>query len=420
MMPIIGCIADDFTGGTDLANNLVKSGFRTVQVLGVPDEGAPEPEVDAIVVALKSRTIPAGEAVAQSLAALEWLRGIGCEKFYFKYCSTFDSTPRGNIGPVTDALLDALGESLTVMCPAFPDNGRTVYQGHLFVGSVPLNESGMQHHPLTPMTDANLLRVLAAQTPSPVGLLPYREVAGGPEQATAGLARVAATGARMVVADALDNDHLATLAVATRDLRLVTGGSGLALGLGRNYRLDTSGANRLPPPSGARLVLAGSASRATLGQIEHAKPLLPHLKLDPLELDDAYETVIARAMAWAAPLLGSAPLLVYGSGAPEEVRHAQEVLGVQRAGELIERAHSEIAVNLVDLGAHQVIVAGGETSGAVVQALGVRALRIGPEIAPGIPWTSADRGGVTLHLALKSGNFGPPDMFTTAWAALAS
>jgi len=412
----LGCVADDFTGATDLANNLTKRGFRTTVHLGVPtDTNPPEDHADAFVVALKSRTAPAAEAVRQSLAALAWLQRSGCGRFYFKYCSTFDSTPAGNIGPVTDALLDALNEPATIMCPAFPDNGRTVYQGHLFVHEALLNESGMQHHPLTPMTDANLRRVLGAQTASRVALIPLSTIRTGTQHVRERLQALMQGGARMIIADATSNDDLIVLAEASRDLTLITGGSGLALGL---RSAGQAGAPPFPPATGARLILAGSASQATLAQIEHARQHLPHLKIDPFELHRDEHATLARAEAWLHRHVDRTAALVYASGTPEEVRNAQAVLGTREAAQLIERALGEIARRAVERGVRQLIVAGGETSGAVLDALDLRHLTVGPEIDPGVPWMSAQRGGDRIHVALKSGNFGARDFFTRAWEVL--
>ncbi|WP_423822947.1 3-oxo-tetronate kinase [Salinisphaera sp. SPP-AMP-43] len=411
-MPIIGCIADDFTGGTDLANNLVKSGFRTVQTIGVPDT-LPE-DVDAIVIALKSRSIAAETAIAQSLAALDWLEGQGFEKFYFKYCSTFDSTPQGNIGPVAEALMHALGETQTVFCPAFPATGRTVYQGHLFVGDTLLNESGMQSHPLNPMTDANLVRWLAHQSEARTGLLPAEVIEAGEQAATDHLQAMNADGCPLVVTDTLSDAQLTTIARASRHLRLVTGGSGLALGLGALYEPPASAPADLPKAHGGALILAGSASQRTREQIAHAREHMPAQAVDPLSLAKDFEHTIERILAWAAPRLG-APLLIHSDTRPEIVEQAQHELGVTAAGELVERALAALAERLVARDIARLIIAGGETSGTIVNTLGIHSLRIGGEIDPGVPWTFADSNHGPLHLALKSGNFGAPDMFTRAW-----
>jgi 3-dehydrotetronate 4-kinase len=421
MGALLGCIADDFTGGSDLAGMLVKHGMRTVQMIGVPEAPLPD-EVDAVVVALKSRTNPVENAVAESLAALRWLRQAGCRQFYFKYCSTFDSTPRGNIGPVAEALMEALATNFTIACPAFPANQRTIYQGYLFVGHVPLNESGMRNHPLTPMTDANLVRVLQQQVKRRVGLVDYATVSQG---AAAILTRFAALQDELCgfsIVDALSDDDLNEIGEACADLPLVTAGSGLALGLPENFRrkgllAKDIVADALPITGGLRAVIAGSCSLATQGQVALMREHHPAFNLDPLLLarDNG---VVGRVLDWAASHIRREPVLVYATAPPEDVKSVQAQLGADRAGELVEKAFAEIAVGLRKLGVGQLIVAGGETSGAVVKALGVKGLRIGPEIDPGVPWTvalQAESENRPLALALKSGNFGTPDFFIKAW-----
>ncbi len=416
----LGCIADDFTGATDLANNLVRAGMRVVQTIGVPS-GPLSAEVDAVVVALKSRTIAAAEAVAQSLDALRWLQAQGAQQYYFKYCSTFDSTPEGNIGPVTEALMDALGCDFTIATPAFPDNGRTVFKGYLFAGNVLLSESGMQNHPLTPMTDPNLVRVMQAQTRRPVGLLDHTVVARGPEAIRARMAALRAEGVGVAIVDATSNDDLLRLGPALQDMPLVTAGSGVAIGLPANWGLaPSSQASQLPPAQGLRAVVSGSCSQATNRQVAHFKALgRPALALDPLQLTGDSEALVAQVMAWAQPLLPQGPVLVYSTAEPEAVKAIQARLGVAEAGALVEHALAAVALALAQAGVQQLVVAGGETSGACVQALGIGQLQIGPQIDPGVPWCHAHSGAGTLHIALKSGNFGTDDFFTKAFTVLA-
>ena len=423
MAVLLGAVADDFTGATDLCNTLVAQGMRTIQMIGVPAAAtaAPNADADAVVVALKSRTVPAEEAVAQALAAARWLDAVGVEQFFFKYCSTFDSTDDGNIGPVADALLDALESDFTIACPAFPTNGRTVFKGHLFVGDVLLSESGMRNHPLTPMTDANLVRVLGRQTRTPVGLVAYEAVERGAAQIRAVFDRLRAAGTRHAVVDAVTNKNLMEIGAACAELELVTGGSGVAMGLPANFRKARAlgppeDASALPPAAGHRAVLAGSCSEATLGQIERMKARRPAFFVNVLELG-AGKDVAAEAIAWAIPELAGGPVLIYASAQPEEVKLAQDELGREEAGALIEEAMAEIARALVEAGVGRLVVAGGETAGAVVAALGIRALRIGPEIDPGVPWTMS-LGEPALHLALKSGNFGGPEFFLKAFDVL--
>jgi uncharacterized protein YgbK (DUF1537 family) len=421
-MPLLGCIADDFTGATDLASMLVKNGMRTVQLIGVPGEADSVPEADAIVVALKSRTAPVAQAVSESLAALAWLRRAGCRQFFFKYCSTFDSTERGNIGPVADALVAALGCGFALACPAFPTNRRTVYQGHLFVGSALLNESGMEKHPLTPMTDANLVRVLSRQTDGTVGLVPFETVERGATAIRDAMTALKEQGRRYAIVDAVTDAHLRAIGEAAAAHPLITGGSGVAIGLPENFRRSGLLALRtdpgaLPDAAGAAAALAGSCSRATLLQVATARGQMPVLEIDPLATLEA-DALVAQAAAWLEGKLGPVPVLIAASAPPERVAALQQRLGREAAGELVERALAEIAALLVARGVRRLVVAGGETAGAVTTKLGVRSLRIGAEIDPGVPWTYAEGSGPPLLLALKSGNFGAPDFFTKAFAQL--
>lgn len=428
--PLIGCIADDFTGATDLANNLVRAGMRCVQTIGVPGDGAAV-QADAIVVALKSRTVPAAEAVEQSLAALRWLQAEGVEQIYFKYCSTFDSTAEGNIGPVTEALLDALhgpGRGFTIACPAFPVNQRTVFKGHLFVGDVLLSDSGMRHHPLTPMTDANLVRVMQSQTRRRVGLVTQDVVAAGPQAVRERFAALQDEGVGVAVVDAISNHDLMVIGQTLAGMPLVTAGSGVAIGLPQNWpQLRARGADAradaLPPARGLQAVVSGSCSVATNAQVLQFKQSgRPSLAIDPLAIA-AGEDVAAQALAWAEPRLADGPVLLYATAEPTAVRAVQERLGVARAGEMVEHTLSRIAAGLVQRGVRQLLVAGGETSGAVVQALGVQRMAIGPQIDPGVPWTAVDTPlcpGDPVHVALKSGNFGGTDFFTKAFIQLSS
>jgi len=425
---LLGCIADDFTGATDLANNLVRRGLRTVQTIGVPaaDAVLQAADADAVVVALKSRTIEPEQAVEQSLQALHWLRARGARQIYFKYCSTFDSTPRGNIGPVTDALLDALGSDFTIACPAFPENQRTVFKGHLFVGDVLLSDSGMRQHPLTPMTDANLVRVLQAQTRRTVGLVPFDVIAQGPAAIRARFDALKAQGVSIAVLDALTDTDLMTIGQALHAMPLVTAGSGIAIGLPQNWAArgelsEGVAADALPAPGGLQAIVSGSCSVATLGQIADFRARGGAVRaVDPLALAGGTDST-QRIIEWAAPLLARGPVLIYASAEPAAVQAVQAKLGVQAAGALVEHTLAEVACSLVAQGVRQLVVAGGETSGAVVAALQVREMAIGAQIDPGVPWTAAASpqcGAQPLHLALKSGNFGAADFFTRAFSRL--
>lgn len=415
---LLGAIADDFTGATDLANTLVKEGMRVVQTIGVPDGNIGD--VDAVVVALKSRTAPVEEAVAQSLAALIWLQGQGAEQIVFKYCSTFDSTAEGNIGPVADALRAAMGAGCAIVCPAFPENERTIYKGHLFVGGLPLHESSMKDHPLTPMRDSSLIRLMNAQSEGAAGLVPLQVVMQGAEAVREAITALGRDGAGYAVVDALTDDDLRVIGAAARDHRLVTGGSGVATGLPENFRqrgLLGAAVEAVAPEVGGRaLVLAGSCSAATRGQIAVAKEKWPTRKIVVGRIA-AGDDVVGDLADWALAQHEDAPVLIYASADPEEVRQVQQVYGVERAGAMVEEVMGALAERLNDSGFNRLVVAGGETSGAVVSALGVTALRIGPEIAPGVPW-SESIGARPLALALKSGNFGGPDFFEEALAVV--
>ena len=441
----LGCIADDFTGASDLANNLVRAGMRVVLTMGVPTLISNR-AVDAVVIALKSRTISPQDAIAQSLAALRWLKVQGASQIYFKYCSTFDSTAQGNIGPVTDALMEMLGTDFTIATPAFPDNQRTVFKGHLFVRDTLLNESGMQNHPLTPMKDANLVRVLQAQTRRQVGLVDYHVVASGADAVRERIKQLKAAGIGIAIVDAISNDDLMRLGLALKGMPLVTAGSGVAIGLPQNFGIAPSpAASLLPKAAGLQAVVSGSCSVATNAQVRaFIMAGWPALALDPLRMASSVD-VAAETLAWAAPLLPDGPVLVYSSAESAAIKAVQSHLGVEAAGALVERKLAAIAKGLVALGVRQLIVAGGETSGACVQALGITQMQIGPQIAPGAPWcfceppwsalgvlparqsgraslgaaqrlASADGG---LHIALKSGNFGGDDFFIDAFKMLA-
>jgi uncharacterized protein YgbK (DUF1537 family) len=416
---LLGCIADDFTGATDLANNLVRAGMRTIQTIGVP-EYLPDGDVDAIVIALKSRTIPPQEAVEQSLAALRWLQAHHARQIYFKYCSTFDSTDRGNIGPVTDALMDALGADFTIACPAFPENGRTIFRGHLFVGDTLLADSSMRHHPLTPMTDSNLVNVLQRQTHRKVGLIDYRTLAQGADAVKKRISELRADGVQIAVVDAIDNTDLITLGTAVADLPLLTAGSGVAIGLPANFTLQASGtAATLPDTPGLSAIISGSCSAATNEQVRyHRDAGRPSMALDPLRMAAGHD-VIGEALKWAHDQPVDAVPLFYSTASPDDVLAIQTKIGVADAGEIVERTLAAIACGLVRHGVRNLIVAGGETSGAVVQALDIQHLRIGPQIDPGVPWCAAKSpasADAPLRVALKSGNFGTADFFLKAWA----
>ena len=420
----LGCIADDFTGATDLANNLVRAGMRVVQTIGVPTAPLAE-AADAVVVALKSRTIAPIEAVAQSLGACRWLRAQGARQIYFKVCSTFDSTAQGNIGPVTEALMDELDAPFCVVTPAFPENGRTVFKGHLFVGDQLLSDSPMRLHPLTPMLDANLVRVLQAQLSvargRKVGLIERATVAAGAAAVRERIGVLQAQGVTLAIADAVDNADLWHLAEALKGALLMTAGSGLAIGLPAQFGIQpTAEAARLPASTGTRAIVSGSCSAATQAQVAAFRQAGGEaFEVAALRIASGTD-VAAEALAWALPRLARGPVLVYATAAPEAVREVQQRLGIEQAGALVENTLGRVARGLVEHGVAQLVVAGGETSGACVQALGITQMRIGPQIDPGVPWCHAASPAAAsgLHLALKSGNFGGIDFFTRAFNAL--
>lgn len=425
---LLGCIADDFTGATDLANNLVRAGMRVVQTIGLPDAPLPD-DCNAVVIALKSRTIAPEQAVKQSLAALQWLKEQHVQQVYFKYCSTFDSwytgEVRGNIGPVTEALMQAMGCDFTIATPAFPDNQRTVFKGHLFVGNQLLSDSGMKNHPLTPMTDANLVHVLQAQCQRQVGLIDYRCVAKGVHAIADRITELKSQGISIAVVDALSNDDLLRLGPALADLPLVTAGSGVAIGLPSNWGIQPAADSaKLPAAQGQQAIISGSCSQATQGQVAHfvAQGGVAY-QLDPFAWpsDTPPADIAAQVVNWATAHMASSPVLVYSTADAEQVKSVQSQRGTQHAGEHTEQVLAQVAQGLVQHGVSQLVVAGGETSGACVQALGISQLTIGAKIDPGVPWCYAPSrfalsGG--LHITLKSGNFGSADFFTKAFQSL--
>ncbi len=418
MTLLLGAIADDFTGATDLASMLTRGGMRTILKLGTPSPDEALPEAEAVVVALKSRTAPVAEAVADSLAGWRWAARGGARQCYFKYCSTFDSTPRGNIGPVAEALMAEIGATRTIYCPAFPENGRTVYQGKLFIFDRLLSESGMRDHPLTPMTDADLVRVLGAQL-SPggkTGLVPYAVVGQGAGAIRDRLDRLAAEGVAHVVVDALTDAHLASLGRACNGMTLVTAGSGLGLGLPANFAaeglLADGAAEALPVVGGPVLLLSGSCSAATITQVARWEADGgATLRLDPLALAEGGQSA-AAALDWLTAK-GGAPALVAATQPPDSVRAAQQALGRERAAALVEATLADIATGARAAGIRRFVVAGGETSGAVANALGAGRLAVGPSIAPGVPWC-ATLDAEPVALTLKSGNFGAETFFADA------
>jgi len=422
----LGCIADDYTGASDLANTLTRAGLRTVQTIGVPADDLALPEVDAVVVSLKSRSIEASQAVSRSRAAETWLRGRGAGHVLFKICSTFDSTDAGNIGPVMDALRADSGDAIVLVTPAFPETGRTVYQGNLFVGSVPLNESPLKDHPLNPMHDSNLVRVLARQSRTRIGLVDLAVVVRGPAAVRARLADLSGQGAGAAIIDAVFDRDLETIGTVALDHRVSVGASGIGLGLARALvaggKPAAAGTGADAAVGGAAACLAGSCSQATLGQIANAEKVMPVLHLDPDRIV-AGEEETQRALAWAKEHLEKGPLLIVSSATPDKVAALQGRHGRDAAGHAIEQAMADIAEGLVQSGVRRLVVAGGETSGAVVDRLKIPGFLVGEEIAAGVPVLRAvgakdDVKAGAMLLALKSGNFGGPQFFSDALALM--
>lgn len=412
---LLGVIADDFTGATDIAGFLVENGMRTIQLNGVPKNDL-KIDADAVVISLKSRSCPVDEAISSSLEALEWLKERGCQQYYFKYCSTFDSTAEGNIGPVTDALLNSLDEQFTIICPALPVNGRTVYNGHLFVLGELLSDSGMKNHPVTPMTDSSLIRLMDKQSAGESGLINYQSIEQGSEKVIECFSALKESGKRYAVVDTFTAAHLDTLGKAVKDLKLVTGGSGLAIGIAKNWseRLtDQSLAKQAGyPEAGQTVVLSGSCSVMTNQQVETYITKAPHFPLDIKECL-TNENYVKQVFIWVIDSLGSALApLVYATASTDTLKEIQQQYGAEASSHCVEQFFSQLADQLKEYGVRNFIIAGGETSGVVTQSLAVDAFHIGPQIAPGVPWVKSINGEISL--ALKSGNFGDQDFFTTA------
>ncbi len=417
MAAFFGAIADDFTGATDLAGLLARSGARVSLRIGVPDTPAEDP-AGFEVIAMKIRTNPVADAQAQAIKGLNWLREAGAQQFYWKYCSTFDSTAQGNIGPVAEAMMAQLDVQQTIYCPAFPENGRSIFMGNLFVGQQPLAESPMKDHPLTPMRDSNLMRLLEPQVTGKVGLISRLVVAKGAAEIREELAQLKAQGVAHVIVDAVADEDLGQIATACWDLGLMTGGSALAMPLPDIYRAaghmgDQAEKVKYAAPNGRGLILSGSCSAMTQAQVQTYAKVHTSYQLDPRDL---LQSGVQPALDWLAGQDG-APL-IYATAAPDAVRAIQAELGTEKAGEIVEEAMAAIAVAARDMGFTRLVVAGGETSGAVTQALGVQRLDVGPEVAPGVPWCFAQSAGVPIALALKSGNFGDPQFFATALTTL--
>ncbi|GAB3482789.1 3-oxo-tetronate kinase [Marinomonas epiphytica] len=420
MSLLLGCIADDFTGATDLASFLVNSGMRTLQLIGVPEHTVELAEYDAVVIALKTRTLPAEQAVKESLEALEWLIAQECSQYYFKYCSTFDSTKQGNIGPVTDALMARLEVKTTILCPALPVNGRTVYQGHLFVHEQLLSDSGMRDHPLTPMTDANLLRLMKQQAEGEVGLINLHTVRQGADKVSNAINDLAGQ-YRYLVMDAITHEDLDIIGQASNSLKLITGGSGLAPGLASSFKqhgllASHKNSTQLDSLAGCAVVLSGSCSLMTQQQVAHFRPLFPSFKIDPMAIAQETQTV-EGCLQWFEEHKHGPAVMFYATDSADKIKQVQQKLGVDTAGELVERFMATLVDELNRRKVNKLIVAGGETSGAVIKALNPTQLKVGQTIAPGVPLAQV-LGEEPKLVTLKSGNFGQADFFSKALKAM--
>ncbi len=418
----LGCIADDFTGASDLAAILARSGHKVGLRIGVPSDDDDSTPAPFEVIALKCRTEPVDEALELTGRAADWLMSRGATQLYWKYCSTFDSTPVGNIGPVSEALMARLGAKQSIYCPAFPENGRSIYMGNLFVGAVPLDESPMRDHPLTPMRDANLMRLLQPQVQGKVGHIAWPDIAEGAARISDRLRELASNGVAHVVPDAISQADLTAISEAVQDFPLITGGSALALDLPRllaaKGSIEAGGQDIVAPSTGkGNIVLSGSCSAMTRAQVAKYSATAASHRLDPLALADS-DDALAVARQWLTAQDREAAKIIYATAEPADVACAQEKLGRERAGQVVEDALAILASDAFDLGIRRFVVAGGETSGAVTQALATDRLSVGREIAPGVPWCYAERKGDIFAITLKSGNFGTEDFFARALAML--
>ena len=420
MTTFLGCIADDFTGATDLASMLARSGVNVSLRIGVP-LSTPENTAEIEVIALKTRSISASKAIEESLSALKWLKEAGAKKYFFKYCSTFDSTAEGNIGPVSEALMNELKVDQTIYCPAFPENGRSIYMGNLFVGQKLLSESSMKDHPLTPMNDSNLMRLLSAQVSRRVGLADRIVVNSGVNSLKEKLISLKENDVPHVIVDAVADTDLDTIASACQDMDFITGGSALAMPLAEFYKAsgkisanDNSFMNK--KLNTGSIILSGSCSEMTIIQVKNfIQRGAAAFQLDPIDLA---ENGVKKVLDWLSSQDFTKNIIIYATSDPYTVKKVQAELGVDMAGKIVEQGLSECAIAARELGVKNFIIAGGETSGAITKALNVRQLDIGIEIAPGVPWTFSGKRNNQIALSLKSGNFGSEEFFTEALSKL--
>ncbi|PHM35743.1 3-oxo-tetronate kinase [Xenorhabdus innexi] len=411
----LGVIADDFTGATDIASLMVQNGWQVALLLSIPDDSTFIPhDVDAIIISLKSRSCPVDESIEQSLKACRWLRQkANCSRLFFKYCSTFDSTIKGNIGPVTDVLMDELQIDLCLICPALPINGRTVVYGYLFVNGQLLNESDMQYHPINPMKDSNLLRLMEQQSRGTAGLVDINCVRQGELSIRDRLCQLRCKGIRYAVVDTLLMDDLLLVAQAAHDMTLITGGSGLGGAIARycsGGNSEKTSIKKLPLPRNRRMViLSGSCSVMTYRQVLEYKKIASTMELD---IDKCINNpdYIHLLVDWIIqqPMKGLAPML-YTTRPPGVLKLTHNQYESFQVSKIIEQLFAQIANELRQKDFNTFIITGGETSGKVVQSLGINQVGIGAIIAHGVPWVYDLQSD--CWLALKSGNFGEVDFF---------
>lgn len=414
----IGVIADDFTGATDIASFLVLNGLKTVQMCGVTPD-LPAPDAEAVVISHKSRSCPVDEAIAETQASLQWLLKHDCKQIYFKYCSTFDSSKEGNIGPVADALMETLGENFTIFSPALPVNGRTVYKGYLFVGDVLLEESGMRNHPITPMTDSSLVRLVEMQSKGKCGVVTLETIRKGAAAVKAKILELKEQGYSYAILDAVDESDLVVQGEALADMRLVTGGSGLAIGLARKVAApgsDSKQAQSLGYPQGKQaVVFSGSCSVMTNKQVAfyQQQAACKVVDVDALMAAPDLKAFVADYVKFYQEHAQdeNAPL-IYATANPDDLGRIQKQYGVAASSHAVENFFAELSKELYASGVRRFIIAGGETSSIVTKSLEVAGFYIGPAIAPGVPWVRSINNDISL--TLKSGNFGQEDFFLKA------
>lgn len=408
---IIGCIADDFTGASDAASFLVKGGMQTILFNGIPQEKERTESCQAIVIALKTRTQKTEDAVKETLKAAEWLKENGAKQLYIKYCSTFDSTPKGNIGPIMDALLEKYEVPTTILCPALPVNGRVVKDGNLYVNGIPLNQSSMKDHPLTPMWDSDVGKLMRDQSRYDCVKISCGEM-NKPEEVQKKIRLFGAEKPHFyVIPDFETGKDARSIVQNFGKLPILSGSSGILTELAGQYKLEKSTTLKTDERTiGSGLLLAGSCSQATRSQIAFVqKNGIKSKRMDPLKLLAGEQT---EQELWDFIQTNHTDVLIYSSDTPESVRKVQQA-GREQIAELLERTMANLAKRALQAGYTRLVIAGGETSGAVTKALGYRSYMIGTSVAPGVP-IMIPRENKNVRLVLKSGNFGQEDFLKRA------